>query len=251
MVKAINKAQDVYGQFLLAQLESGEKLSEIIERDDDYIESGSRPGYYFSDYKDWDVPEKKIISFARGRVLDIGCGAGRHAIYLQDKGLDVTGVDNSPGAIKVSKSRGLKRALLRSIDDISKFKSNSFDTILMMGNNFGLFGNPAKAKRLLKIFAEITSDDARIIAGSRNPYVTTKRAHLRYLRFNKNRGRIAGQITIRARFGTTIGEWFDYLLVSPKEMEEILDGTKWKIEKLFGDTENNYFALIQRRAGTR
>ena len=58
---------------------------------------------------------------------------------------------------------------------------------------------------------------------------------------------MAGQITIRARFGTAIGEWFDYLLVSPKEMESILDGTEWDLKKFFGDTGNTYFALIQKQ----
>jgi len=244
-------AQDAYGKLLLAQFESGEKLCEIMEREDNYIESGSHLGCYFSDHKDWPAAEKGIIKFARGRVLDIGCGAGRHAIHLQNKGLDVTGIDNSPGAIKVSKARGLKKALVRGIDDISKFKSNSFDTILMMGNNFGLFGSYAKAKRLLKALAKITSEDAQIITGTRNPYGTAKPEHLKYHRLNKQRGRMAGQITIRARFGTAIGKWFDYLLVSPEEMESVLEGTQWKIKKLFGDTENNYFALIEKRSFLR
>ena len=240
-------AQDAYGKLLLAQFESGEKLCEIMEREDNYIESGSHLGCYFSDHKDWPAAEKGIIKFARGRVLDIGCGAGRHSIYLQNRGLDVTGIDKSPGAIKVSKARGLKKACVRGIEDISKFKPGSFDTILMMGNNFGLFGSFAKAKQLLNDLARITADNAQIIAGTRNPYGTTKPAHLKYHCFNKQRGRMAGQITIRARFGTAIGEWFDYLLVSPKEMESILDGTEWDLKKFFGDTGNTYFALIQKQ----
>ena len=248
MVEKNRRTQDAYGQILLAQYESGDKLCEIIERDDNYIDSGSELGHYFSDYKDWPRAEKKIISFARGRVLDIGCGAGRHAIYLQDRGLDVTGIDVFPGAIKVSKARGLKKALVRRIEDISKFKPHSFDTVLMMGNNFGLFGGPARAKRLLKSLAIITSDDAQIIAGTRNPYGTTVREHLRYHRFNKQRGRMPGQLRIRARFGSAIGGWFDYLLVSPQEMEKIFDGSEWTIKSFYGNTENSYFALIQKRA---
>lgn len=251
MVATHKKAGDAFGQMLLAQLATGEKLCEIMEREDDYIDTGSGPGYYFSEYKNWSAAEKRIIKFARGRILDIGCGAGRHAIYLQGKGLDVTGIDASPGAVKVCKARGLKKALARKIEDVSKFRPNSFDTVVMMGNNFGLFGGPAKAKTLLQDLARITSDDARIIAGVRNPYGTKNPAHLRYHRFNKQRGRMAGQITIRARFGTAIGGWFDYLLVSPEEMDTILEGTEWKIEKLYGDTKNNYFALIRKRISAR
>jgi SAM-dependent methyltransferase len=251
MVAASRKNEDAYGQMLLAQLATDEKLCEIIEREDYYIDTGSAPGYYFSEYKDWATAEKRTIKLARGRVLDIGCGAGRHSVYLQGNGLDVTGIDASPGAVKVSKARGLKKAIVRPIEQISKFKPNSFDTVLMMGNNFGLFGTPEKAKPLLKDLARITSENARIIAGARNPYCTTKPVHLGYHRFNKQRGRLPGQLTIRVRFGRAIGRWFNYLLVSPEEIENILEGTVWEIEKLFGDTNDGYFALIRKRASAR
>ncbi|HDO42228.1 MAG TPA: methyltransferase domain-containing protein [Candidatus Bathyarchaeota archaeon] len=54
--------------------------------------------------------EQEAMKFIRGRVLDIGCGAGRHSIYLQNKGFNVIGIDISPLAIKVCRLRGLKKA---------------------------------------------------------------------------------------------------------------------------------------------
>jgi len=88
---------------------------------------------YFSEYRQWSPLEKRAIKLARGRILDVGCGAGRHALYLQSKNFDVTGIDNSPGAIKVCKLRGLTKAIVRPISEVDKFKPASFDTILMMG----------------------------------------------------------------------------------------------------------------------
>ena len=83
-------------------LTTNEKKREIVERDDNFID-GKRDGYggdvYFSEYRDWLPIEKKAIKYAHGRVLDVGCGAGRHALYLQKKGLEVTGIDTSPLAI--------------------------------------------------------------------------------------------------------------------------------------------------------
>jgi 2-polyprenyl-3-methyl-5-hydroxy-6-metoxy-1,4-benzoquinol methylase len=63
--------------------------------------------------------ETKAFSHMRGRVLDIGFGAGRIAIYLQKKGFDVLGIDVSPFAILVCKLRGLRRAKLISITQLS------------------------------------------------------------------------------------------------------------------------------------
>ena len=137
----MKNSRDAYGQQLLAQYQNKVPTVEIIERDDDYIDTGSDPGLYFSEYEQWSPIEKRAIELAKGRILDVGCGAGRHALYLQSKGFDVTGIDNSPGAIEVCKLRGLNKAIVRPINQIDEFAPNSFDTIIMLGNNFGLFGD--------------------------------------------------------------------------------------------------------------
>ena len=242
----INK--DAYGQQLLAQYNNQTPTAEIIERDDDYIDTGSDAGLYFSEYRQWSPLEKRAVKQVGGRVLDVGCGAGRHALYLQEKGYDVTGIDNSPGAIKVCKLRGLKKAFVRPINDIDKFKPNSFETILMMGNNFGLFGSTENARTILEKFARITAPDARIIAKTLNPYKTDNPLHPPYHLANRRRGRMGGQIRMRVRYGVTVGEWFDYLFVSPEEMREILTDTDWQIEELLNAEEANYVAFIQKNA---
>ncbi len=202
----------------------------------------------FAGYKNWPLWQKKAIKFAKGHVLDIGCGAGRVSLYLQKKGFDITAIDNSPLAIKVCKARGVKRALVMSIDEIRKFKPDSFDTVIMYGNNFGLFGSFKKAKHLLKILHKITTKKALIIAESLDPYNTKDPAHLEYHKFNKRRGRMAGQLRIRIRFKKHKGDWLDYLLVSKKEMNNILQGTGWRIRKFIDSGNYMYIALIEKES---
>jgi len=193
----MNPEEDAVGQVIMAYYK-GQSSFEVYERDDGYFDARFYISVYFSTYKDWSPYVQKAIDLVRGRVLDIGCGAGRHSLYLQEKGHDVLGIDVSPLAIEVCKHRGLKKTKIDSIDDMS-FPSNSFDTVLMMGNNFGLFGNSANAKKLLKRLWTMTSEYALIIAETRDPK-TSNPDHLKYQEENSKKGRMPGQIHMRVRF---------------------------------------------------
>ena len=222
----------------------GERASEIVERDDGYFDASVvGPQMYFSEYEDWHLIEKQAMEFVKGRVLDIGCGAGRHSLYLQKKGFDVLGIDSSPLAIKICRLRGLKKAEVIPIEEVN-FKPNSFDTIIMMGNNFGLFGGLRKARRLLKKFRRITSENGLIVASTRDPYKTANTDHLEYHKLNREKGRMGGQVRIRVRFRKTVGRWFDYVMVSKKEMKEILNGTGWQIRDFIDSDNSEYIAII-------
>ena len=85
MGRIMKPAEDAFGRMLWAYY-NGQRVFEIDERDDGYIEASTSPKLYFSDYEDWPHHEKKAIEYVKGRVLDIGCGVGRHSLYLQKKG---------------------------------------------------------------------------------------------------------------------------------------------------------------------
>ena len=247
MVKNIKKkVPDAYGEMLRFQLETNESVAEIVEREDRYMDTGSVAGLYFLEPKKWPREELSALKHAKGRVLDVGGGAGRHSLYLQDRGLDLTAIDSSPGAIGVCKARGVHRAIVRPIAEVSRFKDASFDTIIMMGNNFGLLGSLNNGKTILKEFHRIMSSKAIIIAATRDPYKTNRRVHLDYHRFNERRGRMSGQIRMRIRFAKSIGPWFDYLLVSPKEMKMVIDKTGWQIREILSRDESGYFTIIEK-----
>ena len=237
--------RDAFGQYLLAQYQNLKKpMKEIVERDDGYIEATDYSDRYFSEYPFWDRSEKRALKLVRGKVLDIGCGAGRHVLYLQKHKFDATGIDSSPGAVAVCKFRGVKQVKLLPIEKIGQLGSDQFDTIIMMGNNLGLLGGPIKAKLLLKKLYRITSDKAQIIAENNHPYKTSNPIHLNYHKFNRRRGRLAGQLKLRVRYKNIIGKWFDYLLVSPQELKEILKGTGWKLKKIIPSQTSTYIAVI-------
>lgn len=245
------RRNDAYGSELLAVYRGATNLPEIVEREDNLISTSNWPERYFGEYPTWAPLEKQAMRLVKGRVLDIGCGAGRHSLYLQQRGLTVTGIDNSPGAIKVSKLRGHKKAKLMSITDIHRFKDDSFDTIIMMGNNFGLFGGYQQARRLLKQMHRITSAEGKIIAETIDPYSTTDPLHKAYQRFNRRRGRMGGQIRVRIRHNNIIGPWFDYLLVSKTEMKKIVHSTGWRIARILEDKSPGYTVVLEKEQPVR
>lgn len=222
--------QDAYGRQLADYLDGRGGGCEIVERDDGFISIGSGPPAYLAPYQKWCSSQKKAMRFVRGRVLDIGCGAGRVALHLQKKGHDVVGIDNSPLSIRVCKKRGLKKARVLSITQVAA-TLGTFDTIVMMGNNFGLFGSFRRARRLLKMMYRITSERGRILAESADPYNTELPEHLDYHKRNRTKGRMSGQLRIRIRYNKLATPWFDYLLASRDEVRQILDGTGWEVPR--------------------
>ena len=237
--------RDAYGQEVWAFFQ-GKKSFEVVERDDGFVDfSGGAPAY-FAEFKDWPKIQKQAIKYAKGKLLDVGTGAGRVSLYLQKRGFDIVAIDNSPLAIQVCKKRGVKHAKVLPIEKIGTFKPNTFDTILMFGNNFGLFGSFNKAKTLLKKFHKITSPSALIITENVDPYKTEDPVHLQYHKLNKKRGRMPGQLRIRIRFRNYVGDWFDYLLVSKQEMKEILKDTGWKVKKFIDAGDYMYSAIIEK-----
>src|SRR3989338_8451904 len=136
----------IFGLALEGYWKRDHKTKYKITNDVGYTESESLQRYFIN-YNKFPSIEKKALKFSKGKILDVGCGAGRHVIYLQNKKFDITGIDSSKLAIKVCKERGCKKVI---VGDILKFKNKTFDTFLLLGNNIGIGGNLNGVKKLLK-----------------------------------------------------------------------------------------------------
>ena len=237
------KVKDAFGKALMAYYMGGSTPT-LIRRDDGHLDEHPLQ-VYFSTYAEWPEYEREALKYVRGRVLDIGCGAGRHSLWLQDKGLHMVAMDVSPLAIKVTQLRGVKNCMVMSATELC-FRLGSFDSVLLLGNNFGVAGNVRATKGMLKSLYEITSESGRIITTSRDVSKTSKPEHLRYHEFNRNRGRPIGQITIRIEYKGEADDWFDLLMTSKSEMEEICRPAGWEIEKVF-EKEQGVFASVLRK----
>lgn len=116
--------------------------------------------YLFRSFSEMPKLEQRALKECRGKVLDVGCGAGSHSLWLQKKGVAVTALDISKGAIEVARARGVKSAVQADILDISQ---ETFDTILLLMNGTGIFETVAKTAKYLQHLKSILNPNGQIL----------------------------------------------------------------------------------------
>lgn len=212
----------------------GKETHYIVEREDGFADPGSLE-MYFTDFANWSPLERRMPELVHGRILDVGCGAGRHAIRLQNLGFEVVGIDKSPLAIAVAKERGLKQAHAISLDElaggeVAMTELGVFDSVIMMGHNIGLLHGWDEGQRILSGLRRLTSPNAKIVGTTRNPSETSDPDHLAYQAWNRERGRMPGQIRFRIRHRMLVSDWLDYLFLSEEELQELAYHSSWRLE---------------------
>lgn len=225
----------------------GKTDPETLERDDGLTETGAGYDLYVAPVQDWLPAERRALRFVRGRVADVGCGAGRVALHLQDHGYDVVGFDSSPLAVRATRASGVVHARCMAVDALAA-DIGSFDTLVLYGNNFGVFGTPARTRRILTAWGRRARPGTRILAGSTNPYCGGAPGITRAYYFrNVERGLMPGQIRLRLHYGGHVSPWFPWLFVSRREMRTLLRGTGWHQSQVIGATPSDpYVAVLER-----
>ncbi len=235
---------DAFGIALLDAF-TGKNALEIIERDDGLL-IVNQISIYFAPPDTWSTPSRKAIEQAGGRVLDIGCGSGRHAIFLQENKFDVIGLDTSPGALEVARRQGLQSTFLGTPEK-HLLTNPTYDTFLLMGNNLCLLGSLDYAPSMLHTLAHMAAPKARIIGQGVDPYAIHDPLYLGYYERNREKGNLPGQIRYRVRYKNIATPWFDYLYCSPHELEQLTQGSDWRIDTLTQvEGEVFYIAILRK-----
>ena len=158
--------KDLFGQAILDYQQG--QYTEDLKTETSISEEDVLPlPYLFRDYAQMPLLEQQALQMARGRVLDVGCGAGSHALYLQnERGLEVTAIDLSAKAIEVCQLRGIRSARVQNVLDTSE----KYDTLLLLMNGAGMCGRLKKMpaffahlKTLLNEGGQILTDSSDII----------------------------------------------------------------------------------------
>lgn len=124
----------------------------VEDKNEGWFENWFDSPYYHILYKHRDFCEAELfidnlINHLQpekySQFLDLGCGRGRHSIYLNKKGYDVIGSDLSPSNIKFA-SQFENENLKFCVEDMRKIAGeNQFDYVLNLFTSFGYFENEA------------------------------------------------------------------------------------------------------------
>lgn len=197
--------------------------------------------YLFRSFKEMPKLEQKALELAKGKILDVGCGAGSHALYLQEKGFDVWAIDKSPSAIKTAEIRGVKNTAvfdLLTLDDSIKF-----DTIYLLMNGVGIFGKLQNIDRYLTHLKSLLNENGQIILDS---------SDIVYMFDEDNDGgkwiplysNYYGELIFKITYKEQEEEPFDWLYLDYNTLQNACFSQNLKCELILEGTHFDYLARI-------
>lgn len=121
------------------------------------------PAYFFRTFPVMPRLEQQALVRCRGKVLDIGCGAGCHSLYLQGRGMDVVALDTSAGAVETCLKRGVQRVIK---SPVLEYAGTKFDTLLLLMNGIGMAGKLARLPAFLEGLKALLAHNGQILLDS-------------------------------------------------------------------------------------
>lgn len=212
---------------------------EAVEMDTGFLTAISPgPEWYFDEYNEWPEAEQKAVDIAEGKVLDLGCGAGRHSLYLQEEH-EVLAIDLSKLALKTARERGVENIEKLDIREIDSLEQK-FDTVLLLGNNFGLVGGFEEGRKFFSKLDRVTSKKSKIIAEAK-PCDSKKEEK----QHEDKNGLI--YLEMRYRYKEHVGNWHKLYYYTKEQLERLIKPTKWKISDYIESNDSStYFAIIEK-----
>lgn len=155
--------KDLFGKAML-DYHTGNNPENLITETSISEEDVLEVSYLFRSFEEMPVLEQKALQLAFGKVLDVGCGAGSHSLYLQrEKKLSVTAIDLSENAIKVCRLRGVSNA---GVQDLMTLTDEKYDTILLLMNGAGMCGKLKNIAKFLIKLKSLLTENGQILVDS-------------------------------------------------------------------------------------
>jgi len=191
---------------------------------------------YFRNAQSMTQLELTALEYCQGRVLEIGAGAGSHALELQSRKIDVTALDISAKASEVMKLRGVKKV---EVQDIFSYQGSGYDTLLLLMNGIGVTANLQRLSKFLQLAKNWMSAKGQLIFDS---------SDVAYLYENSDAlpAYYYGEISYCYEYKRQKSDWFTWLYVDLETLTAIAEKEGWQRQVLFIDEFDQYLVRLTR-----
>jgi len=191
---------------------------------------------YFRNAEQMPPLEHDALQLCRGRILDIGAGAGSHALWLQQQAKNVTALEISAQSCDVMKQRGVRNIVQQ---DIFHYTSEPYDTLLLLMNGIGLAGTLDGLRTFLQQAASLLKPGGQLIFDSSDVAYVYKN-HFPDL---KN---YYGEIAYRYQYKGKKTDWFNWLYIDRYTLSSLAASEAWREEFITEDENGQYLVRLQK-----
>ena len=189
---------------------------------------------YFRDEANMTKLELKALKLCKGKILDIGAGAGSHVLWLQQKNKDVTALEISPLACEVMKARGVANIYNQ---DVFNFNDERYDTLLLLMNGIGLTANLSGFQKFLQHVKQMLQPGGQLLLDSSDvSYLYDGTVGLS--------GNYFGEIDYQYQYKKLKTDWFTWLYVDQATLQHIAYDAGYKAEFLMEDENAQYLVRL-------
>jgi methylase of polypeptide subunit release factors len=174
------------------------------------------------------------LSIADGDILDIGAGAGCHALVLQQMNKEVTAIDTSEVAVEIMQNDGLKRAVKA---DFFEYQGGQYDTMIMLMNGIGLVGTLDGFRQFLNHAKKLLKPEGQLIFDT---------SDIKYLYEGKAlpKDKYYGEVSFQYEYQGIKGEWFDWIYIDENTLEDVAEECGWFVYYLHKDENDQYLVRM-------
>tara|TARA_B110000977_G_C11068737_1_gene488802 strand:+ start:164 stop:883 length:720 start_codon:yes stop_codon:yes gene_type:complete len=234
----IKKEQDPMGQAIYNYFHHEDETPVKVTTNITFEEELPVP-YLFRTFQEMPLLEKKAMDLVKGKVLDVGAGAGAHSIYLKEQGFDVSSIDISDLSCDIMRARGLSAV---SCNDIWTLEPQIYDTVLFMMNGIGL----VKTLDGLEVFFEhlkkyVAVNGQVLLDSSDLKYMFEGEDGAYWIDLNAN---YYGELEYKLEYKNIVAESFSWLFIDFQKLKLVAEQCKWKVDLIYQDDHFHYLVKL-------
>lgn len=226
---------DVYGEALLDYYNTNQIENDLILHTSQSETEIMPIDLFFRSESEFPDQELIALALCDGKVLDIGAGAGSHALYLQERNMNVSALEVSKNACKIMKLRGVKSVIE---GDIFSYSKEKYDTLLFLMNGIGLAESIDGLKKLLTHCKSLLNPGGQLLFDSSD------------IAYYYNDGiekpdHYYGEIKFQYEYKGQMGKPFGWIYIDQKELIKIGNENGWVVQILDEDDHYQYLARME------